>query len=75
MDLLASLFGLTLLVIGLLITYHWGIRPERQEKKRRTERALADMRRLQYEKVRKQRANRSGSIPHVNSGAFPRGSN
>ena len=74
MDLFASLFGLTFLVIGLLITYHWGIRPDRQEKKRRTERALADMRRQQYEKVRKQRASRSAAITHANSGAFPRGS-
>gem|GEM_PF-2883584 len=75
MDLSASLFGLTLFVIGLIITYQWGIRPEREQKKRRAERAHGDRRRRQYQRVRTQTAQGRSSVSSANSGPLPRGSN
>jgi hypothetical protein len=45
MDLLATMFGLAMLLLSAFVAYHWGIKPERQEKKRRAELALAQMRR------------------------------
>ncbi|HUS09017.1 MAG TPA: hypothetical protein VMZ30_01035 [Pyrinomonadaceae bacterium] len=43
MDLYATMFGLGMLLLSLMVAYHWGIKPER-EKKRRAERASAEMR-------------------------------
>ncbi len=54
MDLFAGLFGFTLLTLGVGVTYHWGIRPDREEKKRRAERARAELLRRRSEKIRKQ---------------------
>jgi hypothetical protein len=53
MDLSAALFGVILMVVSVVVAYHWGIKPEREEKKRRTEQALAEIRRKHWEKVRK----------------------
>ena len=53
MDLFAGLFGLALVTLSVGITYHWGIKPEREEKKRRAEQALADSRRQRWENLRK----------------------
>ncbi len=56
MDFFAGLFGLTLLTTSIIIPYHWGIKPAREEKKRKAERALAAVRREHWEKSRKRRA-------------------
>jgi hypothetical protein len=56
MDLSASLFGLTLLALSLGVVYHWGIKPDREEKKRRADRAFAEERRKQWERSRKRTA-------------------
>ena len=56
MDLFAALFGGFLTVLSVVLAYHWGVKPEREEKKRRAERALAELRRKHWEKVRKRSA-------------------
>ncbi len=56
MDLLASIFGFILVSLSLLVTYRWGIKPERDEKKRRAEQALGEMRRQRWERSRKRTA-------------------
>jgi hypothetical protein len=52
MDLSAALFGALLIVVSMVVAYHWGIKPEREEKQRRAERAQAEIRRKHWEKVR-----------------------
>ena len=37
MDLLAALFGASLITVSLILVYRFGIRPEREEKKRQAE--------------------------------------
>ena len=56
MDFFAGLFSLALLIVSLLVAYHFGIKPEREEKKRRAEQALAEMRRKRWEALRKRHA-------------------
>lgn len=56
MDLFAGLFGSTLITISLVVAYHWGIKPEREEKKRRAERELAEIRRQHFERARRRSA-------------------
>jgi hypothetical protein len=53
MDLSAGLFGIFLTLLSVILTYHWGIKPEREEKKRRAERAHAEIRRKHWENMRK----------------------
>lgn len=53
MDLFASLFGLTLLAVSAGVAYHYGIKPDRAEKKRQTERVMAEVRRQRWERSRK----------------------
>jgi hypothetical protein len=60
MDLYAAIFGLTLLSLAVGVTYHWGIRPDRQEKKRRGEAARAELRRQHAEEFRKRPTSRTG---------------
>jgi hypothetical protein len=55
MDLYATIFGFILVALSLGVTYHWGIKPDREEKKRRAELALGEMRR-QHERSRKRPA-------------------
>jgi hypothetical protein len=56
MDISAALFGVILMVVSVVVAYHWGIKPEREEKKRRAEQALAEIRRKHWEKVRNRSA-------------------
>jgi hypothetical protein len=53
MDLFAGLFGAMLMVVSVFAAYHWGIKPEREAKKRRAEQALAEIRRKHWERVRR----------------------
>ena len=53
MDLFAGLFGFLLLTSSLILTYRWGVKPDREEKKRRAERVLAEARRRNWERSRK----------------------
>jgi hypothetical protein len=53
MDLFAGLFGGFLTLVSVLLAYHWGIKPEREEKKRRAEQTLAEIHRRHWENVRK----------------------
>jgi hypothetical protein len=53
MDFFAGLFGLTLLTISVVLAYQWGIKPERELKRRRAEQALAEMRRKHWETLQK----------------------
>lgn len=62
MDLFASLFGIALLILAVGVTYQWGIKPDREEKKRRAELIRAEMRRQQSEKLRRRAAVRSESV-------------
>ncbi len=50
MDILAGLFSFILITLSVVITYHWGIKPDREEKKRRAHQALAELRRRDSEK-------------------------
>ena len=52
MDLSAGLFGVILIAVSVVVAYHWGIKPEREQKKRRAELALAEVRRKHWEKMR-----------------------
>jgi hypothetical protein len=56
MDLYATIFGFILIALSLGVTYHWGIKPDREEKKRRAELALGEMRRQHVERSRKRPA-------------------
>jgi hypothetical protein len=53
MDLSAALFGGMLIMVSVAVAYHWGIKPEREQKKRRAEQALAEIRRKHWERMRK----------------------
>jgi hypothetical protein len=64
MDIFATFFGLSLLALGVGVTYRWGIKPDREEKKRRAEQIRAELRRQHYESLRRGAALRSGSITH-----------
>jgi hypothetical protein len=56
MDLFAGIFAFIVVALSLVVTYHCGIKPEREEKKRRAQRALGDMRRQHWERSRKRPA-------------------
>jgi len=45
MELLAALFALTILVVSAWITYHLGIKPDREQRRRRVAEFNARMRR------------------------------
>ena len=62
MDLFASLFGIVLLILAVGVTYQWGIKPDREEKKRRAELIRAEMRRQHSEKLRRNAALRRESL-------------
>jgi len=47
MDLLAALFGSSLIAFSLILVYRHGIKPEREEKKRKAE--------LMHEQIRRRR--------------------
>jgi len=53
MDFFAGLFGLSLLVFSVVLAYHVGIKPEREEKRRKAQEALAEMRRRNWERSRR----------------------
>jgi hypothetical protein len=53
MDLFATIFGLILLALSVGVTYHWGIKPDREKKKRRAEQTRAELRRRHSEKLRR----------------------
>ena len=72
MDFLAGLFSFILITLSVVITYHWGIKPDREAKKRRAQQALAELRRRDSEKSRKDPAPRAGSITNANSGPLLR---
>ena len=56
MDLSAGLFGLVLVLISVAVAYHWGIKPDREAKKRRAEEAVAQIRRKHWERTRRRPA-------------------
>lgn len=62
MDLFAGIFGFILLTLGVGVTYQWGIKPDREKKKRWAEQMRAEQRRLHSEKLRRGAALRGGSI-------------
>ena len=62
MDLFATIFGSILLMLGVGVTYQWGIKPDREEKKRRAELIRAEMRRQHSEKLRRNAALRRESL-------------
>jgi len=55
MDLLAAAFGLSLVAASLILVYRFGIRPEREEKKRQAELMQNDLRRRRREAARARR--------------------
>jgi hypothetical protein len=59
MDLSAYIFGFILFALSLGFTYHWGIRPAREEKARRSKQALDDLRRERWEMARQRRISRT----------------
>jgi hypothetical protein len=56
MDLFAGLFGAIMTALSVVVAYQFGIKPERDEKRRRAHRALEEVRRRHWEKVRKRSA-------------------
>ena len=55
MDLLAAAFGLSLVAASLILVYRFGIRPEREEKKRQAELMQNDLRQRRREAARARR--------------------
>lgn len=53
MDFFAGLFGFLLFTSSVVLTYHWGIKPDRAQKKRRMEQAVAELRRRDLERSRR----------------------
>lgn len=68
MDLFAGVFGLMLFILSVGITYHWGIKPEREAKKRRAEQ-LREATRRQRENSRRRFVRRDKPITQRQSGA------
>lgn len=64
MDIFATVFGLLLLALGVGVTYKWGIKPDREQKKLRAEQMRAELRRQHAETLRRGAALRGGSITH-----------
>lgn len=64
MDLLAALFGLSLITSSLLLVYRYGIKPERDEKKRRAELMQNEIRRRRREIVRTRTSRMNPSANH-----------
>ena len=56
MDLFASIFGVGMIVLSVWVTYHLGIKPAREAKKREAERALAEMRQQRDRRSRRRTA-------------------
>ena len=56
MDFSAGLFGLSLVIFSVVLAYQLGIKPEREEKRRRAQKALAEMRRRNWERSRRRSA-------------------
>jgi hypothetical protein len=56
MDFFAGLFGVGLLTISVLLAYRWGVKPDRDEKKRRAQQAVAEERRRHLERARRRSA-------------------
>jgi len=52
MDLLAGLFGSSIIAFSLILVYRYGIKPEREEKKRQAELMQDQIRRRRREAVR-----------------------
>jgi hypothetical protein len=44
MDIYAGMFGLGIILVSVWVAYRWGIKPDREEKKRRAELALWELR-------------------------------
>jgi hypothetical protein len=59
MDLFASIFGIILVTVSLGVTYQFGIKPDREAKKRRAKQALDEMRRQHWERLRKRPASQN----------------
>ena len=55
MDVLAAAFGLSLVTASLILVYRFGIRPEREEKKRQAELMQNELRRRRREAARARR--------------------
>ena len=68
MDLSAAIFGLMLFILSVGITYHWGIKPEREAKKRRAQQ-IREAARRQQEQSRQRFIQRNKPITHSQSGA------
>jgi len=62
MDLFATLFGLILLAVGVGVTYLWGIKPDREQKKRRAEQVRQELRGRHAETLRRNAALRRQSL-------------
>ena len=62
MDIFATSFAVILLALAVGVTYKWGIKPDRELKKRRAEQVRAELRRQHSEKLRRGAALRNGSI-------------
>ena len=61
MDLFAVIFGSTLLFFAVGVTYVWGVKPDREKKKRQAEQIRAEQRRQHSERIRRQAQLRAGS--------------
>jgi hypothetical protein len=59
MDLFASIFGLILVGSSLVVTYQWGIKPDREAKQRRAKQAQDEIRRRHWERLRKRPASQN----------------
>lgn len=55
------MFGLGIVLFSVWVAYHWGIKPDREEQKRRAERALGELR--QQARKSRQRLNDPSQQP------------
>jgi len=67
MDLSAAIFGFVLFVLSVGITYHWGIKPDREARKRRAKQ-IREAARRQQELSRQRFLRRDKSITQTESG-------
>lgn len=58
MDILATFFAATLVIVSVGVTYCWGIKPQREEQKRRAEQIRAELRRQHYDRLRQRTGSR-----------------
>lgn len=72
MDYSAAIFGIAMLALSAWIAYQWGIKPDREMRKRRTEQLHAQMRRQRDQRIANRVESRDKSAKVTSAATLPR---